>query len=210
MDKGHKLKNLKAIRRQNVLESLKDIGSGTVGSLKRDLLEGGSKDLLDQIFGNRTNKKYSGEISVGESLKIDELISGEHQEKQKLEGQLSLERQLRQEETILVEQKGQQLKLQLHAITQEVVALAQSTQDLGEEVELAAMTAPSNPGVYHVVFFEKLLGFIKSFRKRIESAGIWLHATNKRAEKKNFWGLYKKHGSKFLLSPDHYLQRSAG
>jgi len=54
------------------------------------------------------------------------------------------------------------------------------------------------------------LEFMKSFRKKIEDAQIWLHASNKRAEKKNFWSTYKKHGSKFLLSPDHYLQRSAG
>ena len=210
MDTAQKQKNLKAIRRQNVLESLKDIGSGAAGSLKSDLLERGSKDLLDQIFGNRPNKKYSGDISVGESLEISEVISGEHEEKKKLEGQLFLERQLRQEEKILVEKKGNELKLQLHAITQEVIALALSTQGLGDEVEIAAVQAPSNPGVYHVVFFEKLLSFIKSFRKKIESASVWLHATNKRAEKRNFWGLYKKHGSKFLLSPDHYLQRSAG
>jgi hypothetical protein len=210
MDKTQKQKYLKAMRKQNVLESIKDIGSGTASSLKRDLLEGGSKDFLDQIFGNRPNKKYSGEISVGESLEIEEVISGEHEEKRKLEVQLSLERQLRQEEKTLVERKGNELKLKLHALTQEVIALAQSTQEMGSEVEKAAMQAPTNPGVYHVVFFERLLSFLRSFRKKIESASVWLHAANGRAEKRNFWGLYKKHGSKFLLSPDHYLQRSAG
>ena len=210
MDKVQKQKTLKAIRRQNVLESLKDIGSGAAGSLKTDLFERGSKDFLNQIFGNRSGKKYSGEISVGESLEIDEVISGEHEEKKKLEGQLGLERQLRQEEKILVEKKSNELKLQLQAITQEVIALAVTTQDLGNEIEIAAVQAPTNPGIYHVVFFEKLLSFIKSFRKKIESASVWLYASNKRAEKRNFWGLYKKHGSKFLLSPDHYLQRSAG
>jgi len=210
MDKVQKQKTLKAIRRQNVLESLKDIGSGAAGSLKTDLFERGSKDFLNQIFGNRSGKKYSGEISVGESLEIDEVISGEHEEKKKLEGQLGLERQLRQEEKILVEKKSNELKLQLQAITQEVIALAVTTQELGNEIEIAAVQAPTNPGIYHVVFFEKLLSFIKSFRKKIESASVWLYASNKRAEKRNFWGLYKKHGSKFLLSPDHYLQRSAG
>ena len=210
MDKVQKQKTLKAIRRQNVLESLKDIGSGAAGSLKTDLFERGSKDFLNQIFGNRSGKKYSGEISVGESLEIDEVISGEHEEKKKIEGQLFLERQLRQEEKILVEKKSNELKLQLQAITQEVIALAVTTQELGNEIEIAAVQAPTNPGIYHVVFFEKLLSFIKSFRKKIESASVWLYASNKRAEKRNFWGLYKKHGSKFLLSPDHYLQRSAG
>ena len=93
---------------------------------------------------------------------------------------------------------------------QEVLALAQTTQNIGQEVEIASIQAPVNPGVYHVIFFEKLLEFIKSFRRKIEDAGVWLHASNEKALKKNYWGLYKKHGSKFLLSPDHYLQRSAG
>ena len=93
---------------------------------------------------------------------------------------------------------------------QEVVTLAQSTQDLAQEVEIAAIQAPANPGIYHLVFFERLLEFITSFRKKIENAGHWLSAVNKRADKKNYWSIYKKHGSKFLLSPDHYLQRSAG
>jgi len=210
MDKGQKQKNLKAVRQQNVLESLKDIGSSAVKTIKTDILEGAQQDILDQIFGARPQKKYSGEISVGESLELDEVFTGKYEDKRKLEAQLILERKLREEEKILVERTGRDLKLRLHAITQEVIALAQSTQDLGDEIEIAAMQAPANPGVYHLVFFEKLLDFIKSFRKKIESAGVWLHASNKRAEKRNFWGVYKKHGSKFLLSPDHYLQRSAG
>lgn len=210
MDKGQKQKNLKAIRQQNVLESLKDIGTSTVKTIKTDILEGAQQDILDQIFGARSQKKYSGEISVGESLELEEVFTGKYDERKKLEEQITLERRLRDEEKILIEKKGRELKLQLHAITQEIVALAQSTQELGDEVEIAAMQAPTNPGVYHLVFFEKLLDFIKSFRKKIESAGVWLHASNKRAEKRSFWGLYKKHGSKFLLSPDHYLQRSAG
>ena len=72
------------------------------------------------------------------------------------------------------------------------------------------MQAPVEPGVYHVIFFEKLLEFVKSFRKKIEDAAVWLHATNSRAEKKNYWSRYKKHGGKFLLAADHYLTSSAG
>ena len=114
------------------------------------------------------------------------------------------------EEKRRVEEKGNELRLKLHALMQEIYNLAKTTQGLGEQVEVAAMQAPANPGVYHVIFFEKLLEFIKSFRKKIEDAGIWLQAANKRSEKKNYWAMYKKKGSSFLLAPDHYLQRSAG
>lgn len=211
MDKSQKTKAQKVIRQTNVLESLKDIGSTTGQSLKRDLFEGGSEDLLKQLFGELPkNKKYSGEIGPGESLNLSEVYAGTHEENQKLRGQILFERKLSEEEKGLVERKSNDLRLQLHALTQEILALAKTTQNLGEYVEVAAMQAPVNPGVYHVVFFEKLLEFIQSFRKKIEDASLWLNASNKRAEKKNYWAMYKKKGSSFLLSPDHYLQRSAG
>ncbi|MBI2065995.1 hypothetical protein HYT60_00605 [Candidatus Woesebacteria bacterium] len=210
MDKGQKTKAQKVLRQQNVLESLKDIGAGTTKTLKKDLLAESSQDFFREILGTRIEKKYSGELAPGEALEIGEVFSGKREGDEKLKGQLALERNLAQEEIRRVEEKGNQLKLQLQALMQEVYELARSTQNLGDEVEVATMQAPANPGVYHLIFFEKLLEFVKSFRKKIENAELWLHSSNKRAEKKNYWAMYKKKGSSFLLAPDHYLQRSAG
>jgi hypothetical protein len=211
MDKSQKTKAQKVARQANVLESLKDIGNSAGQSLKRDLFEGTSEDLLKQLFGELPkSKKYSGEINPGESLNLSEVYAGTQEENQKLRRQISYERQLSAEEKGLIERKSNDLKLQLHALTQEVLTLAKTTQNLGQNIEVAAMQAPANPGIYHVVFFEKLLEFIQSFRKKIEDASLWLNSSNKRAEKKNYWAMYKKKGSSFLLSPDHYLQRSAG
>lgn len=210
MDKAQKSKNQKQIRRQNVLESLKDIGGGTVKTLKTDILKGVSHDALEQMFGAAKPKKFQAEITPGESLEFDEVYSGKYEENKKLKEQIKLERVLREEEKILFEKRGNELKLELHAIMQETISLAQSTQGLSREMEIAAIQAPVNPGIYHLVFFERLLEFLVSFRKKIEQGTLWLHAANRRAEKKGYWATYKKQGSKFLLAPDHYLQRSAG
>jgi nicotinamide mononucleotide adenylyltransferase len=51
---------------------------------------------------------------------------------------------------------------------------------------------------------------LKSSRQKIDQASVWMGSANKRAEKKNYWSMFKKKGSSFLLSPDHYSQRSAG
>ncbi len=179
-------------------------------SLKNDLIEDSAENLLRQLSGTEPQKKYSGELTPGRFLEIEEVLSGKEAETQQLRAKLELEKKLREEEKRRIEEKGEELKLRLHALIQEVYQLAKTTQGLGQEVKTASFEAPVNPGVYHLIFFEKLLEFIRSFRKKIEEASIWLRATNKRAEKKNFWGVYKKHGSKFLLAPDHYLQRSAG
>ena len=210
MDKGQKAKTISDLRRRNVLESIKDLGSGVGQSLKSDLLEKTSENFLKEMFGVPEKKQYSGDITPGESLDLADLFSGKVEENEKLKSQIRIERSLHEEERVLVQEKSNELKIQLHALMQEVLALAKTTQNLGEEVEAASIQAPANPGVYHVVFFEKVLAFLKSFRQKIEEAGLWLHASNKRAEKKNYWSMYKKKGSSFLLAPDHYLQRSAG
>ena len=193
-----------------MLEALKDIGTGAVKSVKKDLVSGVSEDFFNQLFGPKVDKKYSGEVMPGSSLEIKDVYSGKAEENQKLRAQLVLERQLHDEEKSRIEKRTNELRLQLKAIMQEVLSLAKTTQNLGDEVEVAAMQAPANPGVYHLIFFEKLLEFVQSFRRKIEDASVWLHASNKKAEKKNYWSTYKKKGSSFLLSPDHYLQRSAG
>lgn len=209
-DKSNKQKAIKQARKTNVVESLKGIGGSVGKSLKNDLLGPTSEQFFDQIFGPRQAKKYSGEINAGESIEMGDVFSGKDEENKKLRAQISLERTLAQEEKSLVEKKANELRVQLQALTQEVMQLANSTQNVSEELKVAAIHAPANPGIYHVIFFEKLLEFLKSFRKKIDSASVWLHAVNKRAEKKNYWSMYKKKGSSFLLAPDHYLQRSAG
>ncbi len=209
MDKA-KAKFAKQLRRANVLESLKDIGGSAGKTLKEDLLKQGSEEFFKQMFGVPEPQKYTGDIQPGETVELNAIFAGKQEQISKQKGQISLERRLVAEERILVEKKTGELRLQLHSISQEVFELAKSTQGLAEEVKVAAMQAPVEPGEYHVVFFEKLLDFIKGFRKKIEDASLWLHSSNKRAERKNYWTMYKKKGSSFLLAPDHYLQRSAG
>ena len=202
-----KNKNHKA----NPLESLKTLGTSTADKMKEEAARL-PEDFMEQLFGiHAPQKKYSGEIGAGEAIEVNDVFSGQHEELIKLRKQQALEHRLFQEERALIDKKTNDLRLQLKAIQEEILILAKHTEELAEETTVAAMQATVEPGVYHVIFFEKLLEFMKSFNKKIEEAGVWLHASNKRASRKNAWGAnYKKHGSKYLLSGEHYLQRSAG
>jgi len=198
------------ITRQNVLESLKDLGSG-VSAQSGDLLKNTSEDFLRELLGLGSIKvKRSGELKAGGSIQMSEVLNGKEEENQKLRNQISFERNLSNDEKRIAQDKGQELRLELNALMQEVQKVAASTQNLAQETEIAVMSAPVEPGVYHITFFESVLEFLQSFRKKIDFAATWLQSSNKRAEKKNYWSMYKKKGSSFLLSPDHYLQRSAG
>ena len=197
-------------KQSNFLESLRELGDSTASSIKNDLLAETSKDFARQMFGIQPPQHHTGEIEPGSSIEINDVFSGEAETKKKLNKQLAFERRLRQEEKELLEKKSNDLRLELQALIEEITMLSQTTQDLTQEVQIAAMQAPVEPGVYHIIFFQKLLEFLKSYRQKVEEAAVWLHTSNKRAQKKNYWAKYKKHGSKFLLSPDHYLTRSAG
>lgn len=210
MDNNQNQKPQKAAKRSSVLENLKDVGGNTGKTLKKDLVQGVSEEFINQLLGRKSEKKYSGDITPGESLEFEDVFSGRREQTMKLEKQLSLEKKLREEERVRCEKKGNELRIQLKAIIEEVAALAQNTQELAEEVQIATMQAPIEPGIYHLVYFEKLLEFIRSFRKNIGQAKVWLQSSNKRAQKKNYWASYKKHGGKFLLAADHYVSRSAG
>ena len=163
------------------------------------------------LFDPQAPQHYSGEINAGEAVEMNDVLSGRHEEIKQERNQIAFERRMLEQEREKIAQKTNELKMQLKAITDEILKLSQSTNKLGEETKIAVMQAPIEPGIYHLIFFEKLLEFLKSFRKKVDEAGIWLHACNKRASKRNAWGSnYKKHGAKYLLSGEHYLQRSAG
>lgn len=209
MSDTKKKANQAAVKR-NVIESLKDLGLST-GDQMEDLVSKTSEDFFKELIGMpRPQKKVSGEINPGESLEMNEAMAGKQEENRKLRAQISLERTLSSDEKRVSEEKIGNLRVHLQALMSEVSKLAEATQGLAKEAEEATILAPANPGIYHINFFEKMIGFLQSFRKKIEESGTWLQSTNKRAEKKNYWAMYKKKGSSFLLSPDHYLQRSAG
>ena len=166
-------------------------------------------EITNQLFGYK--RSVSAEIEMGGSLEMSELLSGRADENKKLRGQVTVERRLREEEKTYVMRKTNELKIQIEAIRTEVLKVAEITPQLSQEVDNAAFAVNSAPSEYELNFLQVLFEFIKSFRKRIESANEWLAISNRRAAKKNAWGAnYKKHGAKYLLSGEHYLQRSAG
>jgi hypothetical protein len=201
---------LQRLRQANVLEALKDLGGDTKKSFTNDLVKETGSEFMRQLLGLTPKKKFSGEIQKGESLVVNDVFSGKKEEQEKIKKQVRFERRILEEEKAAITKKNNELKLRLHAITQEIQAVVISTPKLAHEVKVASLTATSEAGLYHVMFLEKILEFLKSFKKDIESASQWLAATNKRANKRNFWNQYKVQKGSALLNPETYSQRSAG
>jgi hypothetical protein len=205
-----KKKNQSVVTRQNVLESLKDLGSGATNQAG-DLLKNTSEDFLRELLGlTKVNVKRSGDMAPGQSLQMSEVMSGREEENKKLRSQILVEKQLSTDEKRVSQEKSNDLKVQLQALMQEVQKVAASTENLAEATQVSMMTAPVEPGIYHITFFQNVLEFLQSFRKKIDLAATWMQSSNKRAEKKNYWAQYHKKGTSFLLNPESYSQRSAG
>lgn len=194
----------------NVVEAFKDLGTSTASSIKDDLISRMPQDFMDQLFGPQDSPNTSGELFPGSTAEFNPALKKRSEEANKVRMQLANERRLFQEEKSLIQKRTNELRMQLKSLTDEVVLLAQSTQNLSQEITVASMQVVAEPGVYHVFFFERIVEFIRSFRTKVDDTTLWLSSSNKRAEKKNYWAKYKKHGGKFLLSADHYLTRSAG
>lgn len=190
------------------IETLRDSSPENSPSFHETILKPFTQEFISQITGKRI--RYQGEILPGETLEMRNIYSGKQSEVDNLKSQLRLEKRLRSEEMNLVSKRSQELRVQIEAIKNEVSKLARVTPNLSREVEIASFQAPGNVSIYELFFLQNLLSFLKSFRERIEQAHVWLYAVNTRARKKNVWGAnYKKYGSKYLLSGEHYLQRAS-
>lgn len=205
-----KQKQQKELRQANLLESLKELGGQTGKSFTNDLMKETGAEFMRQLLGLTPKKKFSGEIEKGESLVVNDVFTGKKVEQDKLKKQVGMERRILAEEKSVVERKNNELRLRLHAITQEIKAIVATTPKLARQVEVASLTATNDPGIYHVMFLEKILEFLKSFKKDIQSASAWLGATNKRANKRNFWNQYKVQKGTALLNPETYSGRAVG
>jgi len=165
-------------------------------------------DILQEILGIKSETPIKQDFRPGESIeisKIEKKLDNRHQEVTSNWHEFSIFSEEKRES----EKRLAELKTELDLIIKEVKVLVKSTQNIKEEIKDMPEQAPQNPGTYHLFFFEQVLKIIKTARLEIEKASIWLEATSKRAGMK-YWNRYKKHGSSFLLSADHYLTRSAG
>lgn len=179
----------------NFLEVLRELGEGTIDT------------AVDQITG----RKRSGELKPEETIELEH-FAREAVEREKFAQEFEQEiLGLRRQEKLVYTKEQQEIKLQVKAIQDELKKLAQSTQGLAKEVEIAAKQAPVEPGVYHLTFFERLRQIIVQFRQRIDDSRTWLAAFNQRAKRRNYyWAQVRKSGTKFMLSAERYMSTQAG
>ncbi|MBI2404880.1 hypothetical protein HYV22_01725 [Candidatus Gottesmanbacteria bacterium] len=183
----------------SILEALRSVGGGVTQAVGKDVMGKGTSDVLAALLGQ--TPKTSGELQENQAINFRK---PEHK---------AAPAPIRREEAprqSLSDLDTMKVKGELAAVRQELKALSDSIKAFHQEVQKAVSDVPVNPGVYHVNFLERLRSILKILREQIEDSRTWLTLSTNRKQKKMYWGLYKKHGTKFGLSSERTLATQAG
>jgi hypothetical protein len=185
------------INRDSLVESLRDISDNVGKSVVNDVVSRIPQDALAAIFGSMP--KTRGELNPNEAIEMPQERQPESPFRRP---EYVSHKPARVEETGLIEQ--------IKAVRQELAVLTASMKSLNTEIVKAIAEQPVEPGVYHLNFFERLKSMIRMIRENIEDSRTWLATWSTCKKKKNYWGMYKKHGTSFGLSNERTLATSAG
>jgi hypothetical protein len=193
---------------ENFLEALKSLGSNTVNEFKSQVKTAVTSDIPES-FGLR---QAGGTLGPNEALSIKDIQAAENRGKSRAESNFAgqLAQMNEQSRSRLIKEEAA-AKQQITVIREEILRLAKTMGDFAQEVQIATMQAPANPGIYHRNFYSQLRTIIETLRIRAESSKNWLAASNSRAGKKgHYWSEVGKSGSKFMLSSERYMVTSTG
>lgn len=201
----------------NPLEAFKDLASDFRRGLTDDLLKGTARDLFsetEELFGLKPQKKLSGTLNPEEVLDLKALeVTQEEIDIKYREGPKPAFRQPAENFLFLQKERGiqQEIEALLLEIKREVKRFDEATRNLEKETaKIVVEEIPPSPGIYHINFFEWLLGLLKNIRQKVEDANVWLSVLQSKKAKKGYWSQFKKHGTSFGLSGERVVATQTG
>lgn len=178
----------------NPVETLKDVVR-EVSDVPKAILD----TAFEQIGLKPQKKPLSGEINIA---------TGNHKEFQYLQNIQKQEKEIFNSKQKAVETQVAKLMQELAA---EVNKLEQQTSELTSEIRHATVDmAPIRPGIYHLNFFNWVIGTLRDLRKRVNDSRLWLNMWSQKKKQKGYWAMYKKYGNKFAMSDERGIATAGG
>jgi hypothetical protein len=195
-------------------EATGSLGKGLADTFKNDVVKGFTHDLWEQLLATtgETRGGASGDLREGEEISFKrEEFRREAKRNAQIEAGIDYKRDIIHAERRIRNVDSQQLSVRVEEIIIELKKLSSSSKALETEFKgIATITMPQAPGKYHQNFFEWMLTVVRSARARVESAEQWLKTISGKGKKKDYWGLYKKHGTSFGLSGERTVAQQTG
>ena len=194
----------KQISRQTVdsIEAIKDIPN----EVKKTVTEAGKgvvTDLWEQILGSNEKPQPTqkrGDLKQGEELVL-----------QRVEPAIDYAREIMQGERNIRAKESHEVKIRIQEIQIELKKITKTSRELEVEFKDVVMeTLPVNPGKFHLNFFEWVLSQLRRARMRIEDSAHWTSVLKSKKSQRQYWSLFKKHGTSFGLSGERIVATQTG
>lgn len=199
---------------QNPVEAVRDTLSAVPQSVAKNTQDA-LGDLWEQFLGiNKYTKgetqNLSGDLAEGKELNLKKLK--EEQEKKKdITPGINYGAEIAYVQERAVSQENQETKAQIQQILVELKKLVESSEELRVEFrEITVEQRVAKPGKYHQSFFEWMLATIRQARERVEDSKAWLSLFKSKKAKREYWSMFKKHGTTFGLSNERVVATQVG
>ncbi len=192
----------------NAIESQRNIGGAIVQQLS-DTTKGMASDAWSQLLGplaveRGPREKTGGVLTEGEEL----ILSKTNLD---IEPGIDYRRELLHGYRKIAKENTQEISKKIQEIIVELKRLTISSKELQIEFkEVAIEQRVVNPGKYHASFFEWVLSAIRLARMKVEDSGAWLSVSKSKKAKREYWAMFKKHGTTFGLSNERVVATQTG
>ncbi len=210
--KTHKQKNQNFVD-QNPIEIVKGVGSSIVDSVIDDFVKSSINNLWEQLLGTDSSQQSKdqayGDLEEGKEIHLSKKTKKEAQGHIEAgldyrRGIIDVTKRVDRENTQVLNAKISEILTELKKIT------AASAEIAIEFKEVTVEQRIESPGEYHVTFFQWMLSLVKSARQKIEDSGAWLSVMKSKKSQKQYWNMFKKHGTTFGLSNERVISTQAG
>ncbi len=193
---SYQKKKLQGYANDSILEALRDLGSGVGKTITKDVVGKVGTDALSSLFSTIPK---SGELKPNQPIELN---------RHEVQPTAFTRPEINHIKTAPLTETN--LKQQIEAVRAELKALSISIKNLNLDVEKSIADTPLEVGVYHLTFLSRLRSILIILHQQIEDSRAWLALSTTRKKQKAYWGLYKKHGTKFGLSSERTMATQAG
>ena len=191
------------------IEAIKELPK----EVKNTLFDQAGKDLLSDLWSQMLGAKEAHQTpSKGGDLKPGEEINLKQEVKAAVEPAINYAREIIHAEKQVEVEDQRETKARIQEILVEIKKITASSKELAIEFKDVEKldTIPANAGKYHANFVEWVLSMIVTARKRVESAVSWTNAMKSKKNQRQYWSLFKKHGTSFGLSGERVVATQVG
>lgn len=201
----------KRYREENQLETVRE-RDGVLQSLTSEVNKT-TNALWEQLLGiGEAGEALSrGDLQQGQELNLKDLTRQKSVEKLDVDPAFDYRSEVLHGEKKTIRENSAELEVKIQEIVIELKRLASTSAVLEAEFkEVTVEQRISKPGKYHLSFFEWVLSVVKAARMRVEDSGAWLATFKSKKKQRQYWNMFKKHGTTFGLSNERVVATQTG